>query len=404
MYDTDPIDPVLLGKRLTDARKSRGVTQEAAAEHLGCSRPTLIAIEKGTRTAKPNEIVTLASLYGRQVHELVREGEAASDLQPHLRAAVGQSVTTTGTLDAAITSMQRFAEDYRRLEQLVRAPLVTNYPPEVQLGNTDPSQLAEDLADQERRRLGLGDQPVIHLRTLLETEVGLRILYEDLPSQVAGLFGYSGDFGGVIAVNRKHPPQRRRATMVHEYGHLLTERYKPGIDYTNTTGRKPAGERFAEAFAIAFLAPATSVRRRFNQIVGQSGDFQIADLCRLSHNFFVSVEAMALRLEYLRLIPKGIRDHLKESKFSPQKAAKALQLNEHPRTDGRFSDRYCFLAVQAFDAGQLSEGQLAAVLRCDRIEAREIVARYLEATVTGNDGQHDRIQMDFDFSLLSENN
>jgi Zn-dependent peptidase ImmA (M78 family) len=285
----------------------------------------------------------------------------------------------------------------------VRSPLLTNYPPEVQLGTTDPVQLAEDVADQERRRLGLGDQPAIHLRTLLEMEVGVRILYEDMPSRVAGLFAYSDDFGGVIAVNRKHPAERRRATMVHEYGHLITERYKPGIDYTSADVRKPVGERFAEAFAIAFLTPATSVRRRFNQIVGQSGDFQIADLCRLSHFFFVSVEAMTLRLEYLRLIPKGIRDHLKGSKFSPQKAAKALNLDQHPQTDSRFSDRYRFLAVQAYDAGHLSEGQLADVLRCARVEARDIVAEHLATTITGDNGEQSQIQLDFDFSLLSEN-
>ncbi len=45
--------------------------------------------------------------------------------------------------------------------------------------------------------------------------------------------------------------------------------------------------------------PATSVRRRFNQIVNESGDFQIADLCRLSHFYNASVEAMTLRLEGL---------------------------------------------------------------------------------------------------------
>jgi Zn-dependent peptidase ImmA (M78 family)/DNA-binding XRE family transcriptional regulator len=404
MYKTDPVNPVLLGKRLTDARKSRGITQEAAAQHLGCSRPTLISIEKGTREAKPDEIVSLASLYGRSVHELVRDGESVSDLQPHLRAAVGDPLTEADALNGPIASMQKFAEDYCRLERLVRSPLVPNYPPEVRLGHADPQQLAEDIADQERRRLGLGDQPVIHLRTLLEVEVGLRILYEDLPSRVAGLFAYSDDFGGVIAVNRKHPAERRRATMVHEYGHLITERYKPGIDYTMADARKPIGERFAEAFAIAFLMPANSVRRRFHQIVGQSTDFQIADLCRLSHYFFVSVEAMTLRLESLRLIPKGIRDHLKRSRFSPKKAAEALRLNQHPQTDDRFSDRYVFLAVQAHAAGQLSEGQLADVLRCGRVDAREIVEKHLATTITGDDGEQSQVQLDFDFSLLGEDN
>ncbi|WLD11944.1 helix-turn-helix transcriptional regulator [Planctellipticum variicoloris] len=65
----------MLAARLTDARKSCGLTEEAAAEHLGCSHATLIAIEQGTRPPKPEELLSLAELYGCRVHDLVRSGE-----------------------------------------------------------------------------------------------------------------------------------------------------------------------------------------------------------------------------------------------------------------------------------------------------------------------------------------
>src|SRR5436309_2186977 len=103
-------DPRVLGRRLADARKARDVTQEEAAKHLGCSRPTLIAIEKGERPAKPEEIVKLAAFYGRSVHELVRPGEASTDLQPHLRAAVDRHRLSDGELIVAIADLQRFVE------------------------------------------------------------------------------------------------------------------------------------------------------------------------------------------------------------------------------------------------------------------------------------------------------
>jgi Zn-dependent peptidase ImmA (M78 family)/DNA-binding XRE family transcriptional regulator len=375
---TDRLDPKILGQRLADARKARGVTQEDAAKHLGCSRPTFIAIEKGTRPLKPEEIVSLAELYGRKVNELVRPGEPLADLQSHLRAVAHEMQADELEVAQAISALQQFAEDYNRLEQMLNVKLRLNYPQEVKLGtHVDVVGLAEDEAVKERHRLGLGDQPVIHLRNLLEVEVGLRILYEDLPSRIAGMFAYSGDFGGVVAVNRKHPPERRRATLVHEYGHLLTDRFKPGIDYLSFPGRKPANERFAESFSMAFLMPATSVRRRFNQIVNDRGDFQIADLCRLAHFYFVSVEAMTIRLESLGLIPKGVRDYLKESRFEVRRASEILALQQNPVTDQRFPDRYIFLAVQAYDRGELSEGELASLLRCDRVTARQIVEQRL---------------------------
>lgn len=70
----DPVPSSILAARLTDARKACGLTQEAAAAHLGCSHATLVAIEQGTRPPKPEELLSLAELYGGRVHELVRPG------------------------------------------------------------------------------------------------------------------------------------------------------------------------------------------------------------------------------------------------------------------------------------------------------------------------------------------
>ncbi len=69
------------------------MTQAAAAAHIGCSRPTFIAIEKGTRVAKPDEIIALATLFGRSVNELVRKGEPTGD-QPvlHVRSLLETEV------------------------------------------------------------------------------------------------------------------------------------------------------------------------------------------------------------------------------------------------------------------------------------------------------------------------
>jgi Zn-dependent peptidase ImmA (M78 family)/DNA-binding XRE family transcriptional regulator len=401
MTGLEQLDPKTLGQRLSDARNARGVTQEEAAKHLGCSRPTFIAIEKGTRATTSDEIVKLCALYGRKVNEVVRPGEPLADLQPHLRAVAKQMKADDRELATSIAELQKFAEDYNHLEHLLKVRLRLNYPSEVQLGtHVDVLSLAEDEAIKERQRLGLGDQPVIHLRSLLEVEVGLRIIYQDLPSRVAGMFAYSSEFGGVIAVNRKHPPERRRATLVHEYGHLITDRFKPGIDYLSFPGRKPANERFAESFSMAFLMPATSVRRRFNQVVNDSGDFHIADLCRLSHFYFVSLEAMTLRLEGLSLIPKGVRDHLKESRFEVRRASEMLNLQQHPVTDRRFPDRFVFLAVQAFDRGELSEGELASMLQCDRVSARELVDQFLTTMDMSDDGEIRQMQIESDMSLL----
>jgi Zn-dependent peptidase ImmA (M78 family)/DNA-binding XRE family transcriptional regulator len=404
MSSLENIDPRLLGSRIAKARKARGKTQEEVAAELECSRPTYIAIEKGDRLLKPEEITKLADFLGRRIHELVRPGEPVVELQPHLRAvAEKMRESDRGELQIGIDELQRLAVDYRELERLMNAPLRMNYPPEVVLTpRVDVSQLAESVAIQERRRLGLGDQPVMHVRSILEWEIGLRIFYWPLPSAIAGMYAFAPDLGGCILINRKHPDVRRRVSMLHEYGHLIVDRYKPGIDYLAYAGRKPANERFAETFALSFLMPASSVQQRFNDIVASTGDFQVADLCRLSHYYFVSVEAMCLRLEQLGLTPKGMWQSLKEAGMAPQAAATLLALPRRPQTNKPYPDRYMYLAVHAFEEGLISQGQLARFLRCDPVEARDIVAKCLTSVQVEDDGEEHALKLDFQRSLLAE--
>lgn len=401
----ESIDPRILGQRIAEARKSRGKTQEEVANFLGCSRPTYIAIEKGERHAKSDEIIKLAGSLGRSVNDLVRPSEPVTDLQPHLRAVAERMKGADQTaLNIAIDEFQRLAEDYLDLERMMHAPLQFNYPTEITLGpRINPAELAEGVAAQERRRLGLGDQPIVQLRSTLEWDVGLRLFYWDLPSPIAGMYAYTAELGCCILVNRKHPAERRRVSMLHEYGHLLVDRFKPGIDYLTMPGRKPASERFAEAFALCFLMPATSVRQRFNDIVNATGDFQVSDLRRLSHFYFVSVEAMALRLEQLNLISKGSWQFLKQEKFAPKQAAELLGLRPQPLNDEPFPERYQFLAVNAYERGEIGDSDLAHFLRCDIVTAREIVAKTLSSREVAEDtGEERDVRLDFQKSLLTE--
>jgi Zn-dependent peptidase ImmA (M78 family)/DNA-binding XRE family transcriptional regulator len=404
MPQPDTLDPRILGQRIAEARKARGKTQEEVAEFLGCSRPTYIAIEKGDRLARTEEILKLAPYLGKKVNDLVRPTEPVVDLQPHLRAvAEKMKGTDEAALQAAIGDLQQLAEDYRDLERMMNAPLRFNYPPEVSLDSRiDAAQLAESVALQERRRLGLGDQPVIYLRSTLEWDVGLRIFYSsELPSAIAGMYAYTADLGCCILVNRKHPPERRRVSMLHEYGHLIVDRYKPGIDYLSISGRKPANERFAEAFALSFLMPGSSVQQRFHDIVTTTGDFQVRDLRHLSHFYFVSVEAMARRLEELGLIPKGSWQFLKEARFAPKQAAELLGLQPLPTNDHPYPERYMYLAVHAYERGEIGDSDLAHYLRCDIVTAREIVDQAKMSREVEASGEEGHWRLDFDHSLLS---
>jgi Zn-dependent peptidase ImmA (M78 family) len=136
-------------------------------------------------------------------------------------------------------------------------------------------------------------------------------------------------------------------------------------------------------------------------IVTTTGDFKGADLRRLSHFYYVSVEAMALRLEQLGLIQRGSWQFLKESKFSPRRAAEILRLQPQPIDDELFPERYKYLAIAAYGRGDIGEGDLAYYLRCDIARAREIAAVTLSSREVDASGEPSAWRLDFAKSLLS---
>lgn len=401
---TESASPRIIGQRLTEARKTRGITQETAAEHIGVSRPTFIAIEKGERAAKPVEIVKLAVLYGKPVHYFVGAAEPVTDFQPHFRAAIEKvKPAEVDQLRDAISDFKVFVENYLDLERRMKAPLRLNYPQPVELNaRVNVTELAEDVASRERQRLGLGDQPIPNIRLMLEADVGVRIFFARLPRIFAGMYIFVDGLGGCMLINSVHPAEKQRASIAHEYAHLIVDRYTAGIDYLTISGRKPANERFAESFAMSFLMPASSIRFRFNEIVNSTGNFRVADLVKLKHFYFVSMEAMALRLEGLGLLRTGAWDLLKEKGLPVKESEKRLNLTREANPEPAYPERYKFLAVHAYERGELSEKELANYLRCDVWEARRVIQESMLSVEVDAEGRSSPMQADFETSLLAD--
>lgn len=371
------IEPRVIGARLKEARRSRGIIQETAAEQIGVSRTTITAMEQGLRRVSPVELMKLASLYGRTVNELVRLGEPVEDFAVQLRSTLGQRASEEADLSIYVAVFQRLCEDYFELERICNAPMNRKYPEMYQIQHVEPEGAGEDIAMTERNRLGMGDGPILHLRELLESDVGLRIFYIDLPSRVAAMFAYTEKFGGCIAVNLKHPEERRRMSIAHDYAHFLTHRFRADIVRLGQHQRKPAHERFADAFARYFIMSPAGLRRRYNDLLqSREGRITPADLCRLADYYSVSVEALTRMLEELRLLKVGTWDKLVGDGFRVREAQNMLDLPGHRNTEYPLPSRYYYLAVEAFRRGDISEGQFAHFLRLDRRAARELATHF----------------------------
>ncbi|MXZ01097.1 ImmA/IrrE family metallo-endopeptidase [Candidatus Poribacteria bacterium] len=399
----DSIDPRALGRRLQEARKSRGLTQQQAADALSLARTTITAVEKGERRTRAEEIVQLANLYGRRVNELLAPREPLPDFGVQFRTAMARpgSSLIQDQADQAVSDFQHLCEDYRQLERLAGVVSVPSYPGQYPIEGIPVEYAAQDIASSERNRLGLGDGPLLRLRELLEEDVGLRAFSIDLPSKIAGLFAYTDELGGCIAINARHPVERRRWTLAHEYGHFLTSRYQSEISVLGTYERIPASERLADAFAGCFLMPESGLRRRFSEHSRSTGgSFTAAEVCRMAHYYAVSVEAMMRRLEQVGVLPRGTWERLRDRGFKVRDAQRQLGLVPQVTHERSMPARYEFLAVQAFQAGELSEGELARFLRTDRVSARQTVRRLTNAILLLNEGEIASVPIDMSSDIL----
>lgn len=373
----------VLGERLREARRARRMSQASAAESIGVSRPTLIAVEQGKRRPQASELVKLARLYGRHVHEFTRASPPAYAVSARFRLSMAPEKSPELN---AVAELEQLAEDVLELEALVGAQMPRRYPDAYDVEGLQVEAAAAQVAEAERQRLGLGDGPVLQLRSILEDEVGLKVFSFKLPPAVAGLFVLAEPAGACIGINSQHPFERQRWTLAHEYGHFLTDRWSAEVTELESS-RTQATERFAEAFAARFLMPSSSLTRRFQSVRrSRGGKFTAADLLQLSSHYQASAQAFALRLEDLGLLGGGWWEDLVSRGLKVIEARSKLGIAEAARDEELLPLRLRYLAVEAYIDGKLSEGRLAELLRTDRVAVRELALKLGKSSDVGIQG------------------
>lgn len=367
------LSPEELGERLRGARSGANLTQDSAAASLGMARTTLVAIEKGQRPVRPDELLAFARLYGVSVGKLASPDAVHVDLSAKFRRAEGREASKAAT--EALGLLNRLATGAVQLERLLGQELRTDYPPPIRINPQLVNQQAEDAANNLRARLGVGLGPIPDLISLLELELGMRIFFRPLPSQISGLYAYDAAIGACVLINASHHWKRRVQTAIHETGHFVSDRSHADILEEDEIPLS-VEERFAKRFGSAFLMPASGVRGRFGQIVGSENRFDVRELILLAHQFGVATEAMCRRLEELALLPQGSWDSLRDRGFASDLERSVLsEVSVQPKPPV-IPPRLAYLASIALDDELLSEGQLCDLLAVDRLELREALAPF----------------------------
>jgi Zn-dependent peptidase ImmA (M78 family)/DNA-binding XRE family transcriptional regulator len=368
----DSIDPRRLGDLLQQARKKMGMTQADAARVIDAARTTLVAIEKGERRLKPNELIQLARAYGRSVSDFVRPTPAIEPFEVQFRAIYHRQEQEELQINPVIEHFEQLCRNYLELEQIMDAPMTRTYPPEYRCNTLPLEAAAENIALAERQRLGLGDGPLPQLRDILELNVGIRVFYLKMPPKYSEIYSYDPQLGACMAINQNHYEERRRWSMAHGYLHFLAHRHKPVLDFDGQYQRRPESEQLAESFPKYFLMPTSGLLRRFNDMSSVHGKFTTTNLFTLANYYGVSLEALALRMEGMALLRTGTWDRLRDRGIKVRKVQQDLGLQETAHRSDQLPVHYQHLAIDALEQGKITEGRFADFLEVDRLEARRI--------------------------------
>lgn len=370
----DFVSQDVLGERLRVAREDAKITQADAASAADMARTTLVAIEKGQRRIRLDELQTLANFYSTTINQLLRKEPTLVNLLPQFRRVT--NADDPAATEAAVLLNDLVGAEIA-LEDMLGIKRAAIFPPESPILPGDVVAQAEQDAFDLRQWLGIGLNPITDIIGVLELQLNARVYIRRLPASISGLFAFDDAVGACILLNANHPRDRRANTAAHEIGHLIsTRRVADILDEATFEGARE--ERYANAFGRAFLMPARAVKQKFQDVTAGAESLTRRHIIVLANYFGVSREALVRRLEELGLIRKNSWDwFVQNGGITTEQVIQvlgALPADEHKADAERpVSLRMSIMADEVWRRGLLSEGQLAQLLKLDRIELRHLL-------------------------------
>jgi Zn-dependent peptidase ImmA (M78 family)/transcriptional regulator with XRE-family HTH domain len=400
------MDPISVGIRLRAARERSGLSQQEVADHLGLQRTAVTLIESGQRQVSTTELAQLAALYRRSIAELLEQSDRFDEdyaVVLYRRAPELQNNPQVKIDVETCLSLCRLGIELERM--LGRAP--RQGPPK--FAQAVPKNASEavaqgfEVAAEERRRLGLGSAPIRNIVERVNAQ-GVWAATTPLSSDMAGLFMQHPAIGLVTIANRQHPLPRRRFSFAHEYGHVLMDRDRD-VQVSTTSNSEDFVEKRANAFAAAFLLPASGVDHflanldkgrstRQQQLVydvASNGNFDVEsreapnsqtvtyqDVAMLSNSYGVSYEAAVYHLNSLRHLDRKDTQILRGKSSLAKRYLDLFGLRPNdapdPDRDGpELPRQILYLAMEAFRREEISRGRLLDIGLALKIEVKDLL-------------------------------
>lgn len=282
----------LIGERVRWARKEAKKTQEELSEELGFKdRQILANIEAGSRKVSADELLVLIASLGKPLdyftdpYLIVEENIFSWRADPTFDAIADYELKSRKLVGA-----------YRRFADLLgekTIPIVPTIPVTARSTFEQARASAEALVAY----LNLGEVPAARLQVVAERELGINVMFIDVPDGISGAACHLADLN-MILINRHDSICRRNFDMAHEIFHLLTwekDKMRPeSVDAS--TAKRSRIEMLADNFAGALLMPTAALAKRWENTSAQEIHVRINDTAK---HFQVSSLAAYYRLKNL---------------------------------------------------------------------------------------------------------
>lgn len=278
------------------ARDFAGMTQTELAERLNLSQGTVSKIEENIAPASEHFIVELSQIFERPIGFFTQNPGFSLTLEGHFRK---KSALTKKLLKMADARMNIARLQINRLVEncSLDFPEVPKCNPEEYQGGP------KEIAIAMRRFLGIPPGPITNLVEVVE-RAGCIVRFLDFGTLlIDGFAVLSGTNMPIIFINKAFPPDRRRLTLAHEFGHIVMHR---GL-------LRPNSEDEAFEFAGEFMMPEREIKSNLYPL-------NLEKLARLKLRWKISMAAIlqhgkrigAVNDRYFRYI----RTELSKSGFS----------------------------------------------------------------------------------------
>jgi len=379
-----------IGSIIQKARRSRGFTQADIAPQLGVSRATIAHIETGRRSLKAEDLRRLSVFFGCSPSELLpsaTDDQEVDSVAELLRSHPELAEDRGPCSFARVCLIARALTD---LEERLQIDAIAHSLPSYRVEHAStPWQAARQgyrIAEDERRRLALGEGPIRFVDELLMTS-GVRSARATLPKGILSISIAHPDHGLLVVVDKNLGLQHRRFRYAHGLAHFLFDTEGPWRS-CNSAAAPELAEVRADAFASGLLISESGLRRYVETLgketLGRAGPavlsvfsegdgrektgesrrvdgrqrrgrdpITLSDVLRTAHYYGTSSSVAANRFRNLRLLTDRELDQLETMSQGKEPTLLEGELELRAHEMDSLCSRLAALAASALHRGKL---------------------------------------------------